>query len=192
MRKRCLSFLLVPAVLAGATAAAGAPSEREGAAGVRLARIGSCAELVAYGQRHAFPLVGPYGLWAAGGRLPPLPRSAQALPSRNFSRTNVQEEGVDEPDLVKTNGSHLFVAIGGTLRVVSVKGRLRRVAELELPTQSTHQLLLRGSRLLVISLRGTRVTNLIGGLRRPTAYLSQTTLTQVASAGRANRASPGP
>jgi Beta propeller domain len=179
MRKRCLPFLLVPAVLAGATAAAGAPSEREGAAGVRLARIGSCAELVAYGQRHAFPLVGPYGLWAAGGRLPPLPRSAQALPSRNFSRTNVQEEGVDEPDLVKTNGSHLFVAIGGTLRVVSVKGRLRRVAELELPTQSTHQLLLRGSRLLVISLRGTRVTNLIGGLRKPTAYLSQTTLTEV-------------
>lgn len=36
----------------------------------------------------------------------------------SYSETNVQEEGVDEPDLVKTDGDYLYVAHGSELSVV--------------------------------------------------------------------------
>lgn len=37
---------------------------------------------------------------------------------RSYSETTVQEEGVDEPDLVKTDGEHLYIATGGALKTV--------------------------------------------------------------------------
>jgi len=43
-----------------------------------------------------------YGPWAGGG--------AEDASATDFTTTNVQEEGVDELDLVKTDGSYLYVA----------------------------------------------------------------------------------
>jgi hypothetical protein len=174
--------LLVLRALVGGGALAGA-AEHEGGrnAGVRLARLGSCAELVAYGQRHALPLVGPYGLWS-GGRRPPTPRATQfqrTPAGLEFSTTNVQEEGVDEPDLVKTDGAHLFAVVGGKLHVLSVEPRLRRIAELALPADREHELLLRGERLLVLSYGGTRPSWLPGGVRNSSRYVSETSLTEL-------------
>lgn len=40
----------------------------------------------------------------------------------SFSTTNVQEEGVDEADLVKTDGERLVTVVDGTLRVLDVTG----------------------------------------------------------------------
>jgi Beta propeller domain len=181
MRTRWLTFLLLPVVLAGAGAASGAREEGARAAGIRLARMASCSDLLAYGRRHALPLVGSSGIWGSGRR-PAFPRAVQfqnAGASRQFSKTNVQEHGVDEPDLVKTDGSHLFVAAGATLRVLSVEGKLRQVAGVGLAPRADHQLLLRGSRLLVLSSDGTRVSGLTGGLRSVTRYASVTTLTEI-------------
>ncbi len=38
---------------------------------------------------------------------------------RDYSSTNVQEQGVDELDIVKTDGTHIYVATQGSLRVAS-------------------------------------------------------------------------
>ncbi len=37
---------------------------------------------------------------------------------RDFSTTNVQEQGVDEPDFVKTDGDHLYLVTGGSFLVL--------------------------------------------------------------------------
>ena len=41
-------------------------------------------------------------------------QSAASSSSPSFTGTNVQVQGVDEPDIVKTDGTHLFVAANGT------------------------------------------------------------------------------
>jgi hypothetical protein len=70
-----------------------------------------------------------------------------------YSTTNDQEQGVDEPDIVKTDGSTIFTVSGSTLEAVSVAGGVPRLAgSLSLgPGGSSSQLLLDGNRLLVIS-----------------------------------------
>ncbi|MFZ4811980.1 MAG: beta-propeller domain-containing protein [Ilumatobacteraceae bacterium] len=66
-----------------------------------------------------------------------------------FSQTNTQEVGVDEGDTVETDGTHVFVASADGVRIVSVDDA-RVIATLELP-QGSHQLLLDGTRLAVIT-----------------------------------------
>ena len=57
------------------------------------------------------------------------PRRASA----STSDTNVQVAGVDEPDLVETDGRRLFVVFDGRLRVVDVTtGTPQLLAELDL------------------------------------------------------------
>jgi uncharacterized secreted protein with C-terminal beta-propeller domain len=41
---------------------------------------------------------------------------------QSFSTTNVQEVGIDEPDLVKTDGSRILVIANGALHVIDLKG----------------------------------------------------------------------
>jgi Beta propeller domain len=66
-----------------------------------------------------------------------------------YSGTNVHEDGVDEPDLVKTDGRRLITIQGETLRVVDLE-RQELTGTLELPGAS-EQLLLSGDRLLVVT-----------------------------------------
>ena len=86
------------------------------------------------------------------------PETARAAPAKqgvDFSGTNVQEEGVDEPDIVKTDGNTLFAVAGGTLRAVDVGGSKPRLLDsLALEPSSSHELLLHGDRLLVLSRGG--------------------------------------
>ena len=64
----------------------------------------------------------------------------------------MQEEGVDEPDLVKSNGSTLFVVRSDRLFAVDVRARKPRLAgSLQLPQSGSYELLLHGDRLLVLS-----------------------------------------
>ena len=64
-----------------------------------------------------------------------------------YSGTNTQEVGVDEGDIVETDGRFVYAATQDGVRIVSVDDP-RVVATIELP-QGSHQLLLDGSRLLV-------------------------------------------
>ena len=53
---------------------------------------------------------------------PARPAAAAARPHPSFSTTNNQEQGVDEPDTVKTNGSTIFTVSGNKLYAVAVNG----------------------------------------------------------------------
>ncbi len=159
MRTRAATTLALCAI-AGAAAVGSAATPAATPPDSRLRAFAGCAAFRAYVVRQAVPLVGAYGLGGtvAGmpvGVLPPgAARDAGAAQAATdaYSGTNVQEAGVDEPDLVKTNGVHLFVAARDRLRVLDVRnGRPRLVATLRLPSGGAGELLLAGDRLLVLS-----------------------------------------
>jgi len=140
---------LVAAMLAAcATGSALLPGTAGAAA--RLTAFSSCADLVEYAKRHALETIagGP----GQPGQVMPTTERGDAVQGEDFSSTNVQEPGVDEPDIVKTDGSTLFTVAGGRLRAVDARGAVPRVlGSLALPDGGDHQLLLRGERLLVLS-----------------------------------------
>ena len=152
------SLAVVVAAAAGGTTARSAP---EAAGKTRLTAFGTCGQLLGYAKGQMKRFVGPYGY----GGLPPgvvetaLPaagaRAATPVQGVDFSGTNVQEEGVDEPDLVKTNGKTLFAVANGSLRAVDVSGlRPRLLDSLPLERALSHELLLHGDRLLLLSRGG--------------------------------------
>jgi uncharacterized secreted protein with C-terminal beta-propeller domain len=85
---------------------------------------------------------------------PPAEPAAEADvggPDATFSETNVQEAGIDEPDLVKTDGRLIVTVAGGHLHVVDLAGGLGVVGTVELPGGWGHELLLVGDRALVLT-----------------------------------------
>ena len=165
-----LAGTAVPGARGGGEAGAAPRSASAASGATRLQRFGSCGALLSYAKRQTLAQLGPWGLGtrgmkvgdvvavvaesaaggsaaAAGGRA-----SADAPAADEFSTTNVQEEGVDEPDLVKSNGSTLFVARFDRLFAVDVSRRdPRLVGSLQLPQGASYELLLEGERLLVLS-----------------------------------------
>lgn len=149
--------------LAGATTIAGASPEARAA---RLQSFASCDALLRYAKRHGSRIVGPWGLGSltalpvrAAGPEEAAPSGAQgAVPGVDYSTTNVQEEGVDEPDIVKSDGSHIFVIAQGKLQAVDVRGpKPRLVGSLQLEQGWNHQLFLHGNRVLVLSSGGFEI-----------------------------------
>jgi uncharacterized secreted protein with C-terminal beta-propeller domain len=164
----------VAAVIAVALLAAGAgrsASEMGALPTAGLQPFGSCDELLGYLKQNTLPLIPP-GFEgspppptapAALGVATALPTAATgAVPEVEFSSTNVQERGIDEPDIVKTNGSHVFAVVGEKLYVADVRAhpasaerrvapRPRVVGSLTLDPGARHELLLHGRRLLVLS-----------------------------------------
>ena len=130
-----------------------------------LKAFGSCRSLVRYGRRHAArgrggapPPVADLPLPLIGEPSPlpptsPMPVEREAaVPGSENSGTNVQEAGVDEPDLVKAGGGRIFVVADQQLHAVAADG-LKLLGSLPLDGYG-HQLLLDGERLLVISQTG--------------------------------------
>lgn len=111
----------------------------------RLARklrpraFNSCPQLVRYARRHAAhsegisagppplmpPIAQPPLLRSAPGQ-GPLRTDVMAAPPtaapETSSQTNVQEAGVNEPDVVKTAGDRIFALAGGKLHAVDAAG----------------------------------------------------------------------
>ncbi|MDA3040957.1 MAG: beta-propeller domain-containing protein, partial [Actinomycetota bacterium] len=77
----------------------------------------------------------------------------------DFTGTNVQEAGVDEPDLVKTDGTRMVVTAGGKLRILDVSGATPTlVRTVELPAdQWATDLFLIGDRVLLTTSGWTEV-----------------------------------
>ena len=71
----------------------------------------------------------------------------------DFSETNNQEQGVDEADLVKTDGERLVIVSGSTLRVIDTTGRVPELVKtIDLPNDTWGgQLFLRGDRALLMT-----------------------------------------
>ncbi|GAA0228749.1 beta-propeller domain-containing protein [Saccharothrix mutabilis subsp. mutabilis] len=74
----------------------------------------------------------------------------QTQQGKEHSTTNVHEQGVDEPDLVKTDGNRVVSVVDGKLRVVDVASRAL-TGTLDLPAGFASQLLVRGDRALVVA-----------------------------------------
>src|SRR5690242_20610144 len=126
---------VLPAVALGAQAS---PSQT----GTRLVAFRSCPDFLGYVKGQATRFVTPFGLGrpqtTVGGRLPPT-AGAASQQGVDYSGTNVQEAGVDEPDLVKTNGSTLFALENGMLESVDVgQGRPRLLDTLKLDNGWSH------------------------------------------------------
>jgi Beta propeller domain len=165
VRRRAALLLGLAVVVAAAlggtadrsAAVGGARAERTAQAG-RLVSFGSCGALLAYAKGQATRFVGPWGLGAPGGvrrAAPETAREGGRTQGVDYSGTNVQEEGVDEPDLVKTDGETLFAVANGKLNAVDVGGRQPRLLDtLKLEPSSSYELLLYRSRLLVLSRGG--------------------------------------
>lgn len=75
--------------------------------------------------------------------------SAPPVSGKDFSGTNVQEKGIDEPDIVKTNGEVMVVASGGTVRVIEPGDKPKQIGLVDVPGLGGDQLLLVDDRVLV-------------------------------------------
>ena len=124
----------------------------------RLRAFSSCPALVGYAKGHFAQTKGapaggvtPLAEPGLSGRTPAPTAVSKESSAPVYSTTNVQEEGVDEPDLVKTDGTTIFTVVGDTLYAVAATGpgAPRITGSLKLDG-SGGDLLLQGSRLLVI------------------------------------------
>ena len=179
----------------------------------QLVAFQSCAGLVTFAERRvrrwgtdvfssrrpmfvAPPVAGAPGAGRdqAMAEASPAP-SAQSAPAAgtDFSATNVQEQGVDEPDSVKTDGRRLYVALGDKLHALDITGDAPRLLGSLKLTGYSHELLLRDGKLLVISTGGFDGPMPMPAQGAPaparaasqtyTPYVPRTTLTEVNVAG---------
>jgi uncharacterized secreted protein with C-terminal beta-propeller domain len=119
----------------------------------------SCAALVGYAQAHAkqtlgqrTPVVAPLVQGEAPQTAAPAP-TADAVAGTDYSTTNNQEAGVDEPDIVKTDGDTLFTVAGDTVYALTAHGDARILGSLKLGDYGG-ELFLRGHRLVAITQKG--------------------------------------
>lgn len=176
------SFAALAAVTVAVALPAGAAAATKPTKPVpRLVAFDSCGDLLTYARRGALRTGGTPGVplragsealvisrpasspnkssGAAGGEgaaapAPQASATAGDASAPTFSTTNNQEAGVDEPDVVKTDGSLVYAVTDETLRVIDVTGAapvLRGALKLD---GYGHQLLVRGKRLLVSASEG--------------------------------------
>ena len=132
-----------------------------------LQTFDACDELLDHITGHALEVVTPYGLGGGGWRGMGLeveeddadaaaadiaPGDAPGAPveGEDFSGTNIQEGGVDEPDRLKTDGRTMYLVNRGALEVIDVSGdEPRSLTTLSLGDAWDAQLMLHGDQLLV-------------------------------------------
>jgi hypothetical protein len=133
----------------------------------RLRAFASCAGLVDYAKSHLDTTQGKPGRTVvpiteptpvsmapqAGTSMPPAAPTPSADKAEgtttDYSTTNNQEAGVDEPDSAKTDGDTLFTVAGDTVYAISVRGESKILGSMQLGNYGG-QLLLRGNRLVAI------------------------------------------
>ncbi|MFB6394026.1 beta-propeller domain-containing protein [Polymorphospora lycopeni] len=169
-RSAATGVLVGLTLLAGCTSAAPRPAPVDPGVpggGFRLVAFDSCAEALAGLRTAARAYVGPWGFggpvradMTGGGR--EAVTAERAAPGAGapdppaFSGTNTHEAGVDEPDLVKTDGRRIVTVGGGVLHVVDpatrrVTGRLDLGTSTDDPARwADASLLLHGDRALVL------------------------------------------
>ena len=177
MRK--IATLAAVLVLAGAAAPVDA-AQKPG----RLTSFTSCSDLVKYARLNGTRTVGPWGFGGPSLAVttvgaPAAEQKAGADTATEFSGTNVQEAGVDEPDIVKTDGRRIVAIAQGKLRYVDVTGARPRLRDsLDLNDSFAHELLVEGDRALVISRSGGGIVPL-PSIRLAPDYVEKTVLTEV-------------
>jgi uncharacterized secreted protein with C-terminal beta-propeller domain len=174
--RRRLVVVALAASLITVPSSAGAASGRH-----KLRAFASCSNFVHYARRHAPKELRTRGIPEPIGL--PVTRSPQPMTDngvaqpeaktapttggagQDFSTTNVQEAGVDEPDQVKTDGKTLFVVENQTLFALDVRSDPPKLLDsLSLDTYGA-QLLLDGDKLLVMA--GSPIVYALGDVIAP-------------------------
>lgn len=143
-----------------------APTERPTPNGPATLRgFSSATRFLAYVRTEGLKQSGPYGISGSieGGRggyggpsggEPPGQVAAPSLPATStYSQTNVQETGVDEPDIVKTDGRYMVIWEGDVLRVYDVRKGAKQTDSLEVDRRFDGGLFLSGDVVVVIGSR---------------------------------------
>ena len=191
IRARVLSCVALVLALVFALPASGAMGKA-----ARPKAFSSCGDWVRYARAQSLKIVRPHGIPTTPAQSAMTPFSAPTAPpaadsapgagggggggggegrssapapvaGQDFSGTNVQEEGVDEPDHVKTDGRVVYVADEeGGLRSLDVSGGTPRpLGKLDMDGYYP-ELLLRGDKLLVISEPGDEAAEGVGTIIR--------------------------
>jgi uncharacterized secreted protein with C-terminal beta-propeller domain len=118
--------------------------------------LGADSRIAPPGPVLATPVSAPSGTGKNGEVAPAAPTpatTAAPVAGQDFSGTNVQEAGIDEPDIVKTDGKRIFALENSKLYDVGIESAGPRVlGTLDLgDAGSGQQMLLEGDRLLVLS-----------------------------------------
>lgn len=141
-----------------------------------LRSFGDCATLLDYLRTETVSRVGPYGLDDgprfgipelmveeaemmaddSAASAAPATESTSAGSDGDFSSTNVQVAGVDEPDIVKTDGNRILAVAQGRLHYVDVSGNQPRyLGSVDLVGESGsgwgQEIFIRGDRAMVFS-----------------------------------------
>ena len=144
---------LVLGVAATLAAALASDDPEQARASGALAEFSSCEELDAYVRRHEDSSSGPpIAMMEMGDVAAAAPVTGRV--SDPGELTNVQEAGIDEPDVVKSDGVRVFALERDDLHVLVLDGgELVRTGVVELPGKSTateRELLVSGDRVLVV------------------------------------------
>ena len=130
---------------------------------LKLVSYTSCDDLLSSVREAAKQSVGPWGFMNGGVAYAedlragaPVPaqadganKAAQPAQGQDYSGTNVHTAGVDEPDLVKTDGKRIVIVAGGSLHVIDATTK-RQTSQIPLQP-GTSQLLLEDDRVMVLS-----------------------------------------
>ncbi len=163
---------LATAVLGPAAGDAAAKRHPARRATAHLSAFASCSSLVRYARVEAARAGGTVGVpfraepgsavsltpaTPSTGAVPPAAAAPTAVSETGaspaadaFSGTNDQEVGVDEPDVVKTDGTRMFVLAGQSLLAIDVGGDTPTLLGSLALEGYSREMLLRGDRILVI------------------------------------------
>ncbi len=94
---------------------------------------------------------GPEVMMAADTAGAPVAKTTSAGSSSNFSQTNIQEAGVDESDIVKTDGKYIYTLSGKSIDITSAgsNGELEKIKTISL-SGDAHDMYLSDGRLAVM------------------------------------------
>jgi hypothetical protein len=148
MRLARLTPLLALLGAMGTLAAASTSAAQQAKPGLRY--FSGCGDFLSHVKSQAVKIVDPYGLSGVPTVLAAAERAAAPVAGVDYSTTNVQEQGVDEPDIVKTDGEKIVALADGKLRVV-VLGKDKPDLEASLAVEGASLLLLHGNRAVVVS-----------------------------------------
>ncbi|MDG2300754.1 MAG: beta-propeller domain-containing protein [Acidimicrobiales bacterium] len=147
-----------------------------------LVPFSDCDELLSHLKEEAKERVGPYGLNYQGGPFWGMPEmfrveemtemdAASAEPEStsgsgpvsgssdaggsgddSYTGTNVQEVGVDEPDIIKTDGSRILIVNNGVLSHIEIEGSQgTKTDQIEISDGWGHELFISGNRALLFT-----------------------------------------
>ena len=168
------AFLVALALGATVVASVPAADAKKRAATPRLKAFSSCAGLIGYARRHVppppprlvRPRVPPQPIPVSGGgedggsgTPPPSAQVPVAAPAPDSggpdsSGTNIQEAGVDEPDIVKSDGTNVYTLTDGVLRATDARSPTPRPRSSVSIRGAGGEILLQGRRILTISSDG--------------------------------------